>query len=467
MNQVSAQIASHTPSPTRDAVAGSLSRLARLAAREVGVKRGAILVQQPEGWATYAATPDQHAWAAAAQPTAQRALAATEPVVHDLVEDVPCMLVSFPGGVLAIETTEAATEPALLEEYATLAADVLALQREQESLLTTQVFVDATHRMVQLGYWSYDVATGNNEWSDETFRVYGLEPAPTAPSFSDLLARFYAPEHAEELAQCVQDAIAHQRPYQVVLPAKRVDGTTAWLEACGAAWLNADGEVSQLVGTVQDVTAFKEAETALQATEDQLRLYREQTHTPLITWDTQGRIIGWNPAAERLFGHTPAEALGAPVDILVAESARAPIADLTEQLVGGADTLRSINEHVTKDGRVITCEWFNTPLLDDAGAITAVLSSCTDVTERERNRRQLRRQESQLREAQQVAGIGSFEWDFRRDVFDYSEQFGVIYGLDPTTYDGSVRTIIDAYIHPEDRSLVEESIQAAIDQGVP
>ncbi|MEM1125843.1 MAG: PAS domain-containing protein, partial [Bacteroidota bacterium] len=47
------------------------------------------------------------------------------------------------------------------------------------------------------------------------------------------------------------------------------------------------------------------------------------------------------------------------------------------------------------------------------------------------------------------------------------EQFGVIYGLDPTTYDGSVRTIIDAYIHPEDRSLVEESIQAAIDQGVP
>ena len=63
---------------------------------------------------------------------------------------------------------------------------------------------------------------------------------------------------------------------------------------------------------------------------------------------------------------------------------------------GGA---RSTNDNITKDGRTISCEWYNTPLVDDSGRVLGVASLVQDVTERVVL-------EERLRQSQKMEAVG-------------------------------------------------------------
>ena len=67
---------------------------------------------------------------------------------------------------------------------------------------------------------------------------------------------------------------------------------------------------------------------------------------------------------------------------------------------------RSVNENVTKDGRIITCEWFNTPLMDPDGRLVGVISLAQDITERMRAEEALRESEERFRGTFDNAAVG-------------------------------------------------------------
>jgi two-component system sensor histidine kinase UhpB len=116
-----------------------------------------------------------------------------------------------------------------------------------------------------------------------------------------------------------------------------------------------------------------------------------------IRLDADLRVLDWNPAAERMFGYKREEILGEEilgriVDLPLSEALKRVV----ERLRAGDMDAHSVNENRTRDGRVLTCEWFNTPLLDSDGRFAGVICLGQDVTERrcvgemlEQNRRRL------------------------------------------------------------------------------
>jgi len=62
------------------------------------------------------------------------------------------------------------------------------------------------------------------------------------------------------------------------------------------------------------------------------------------------------------------------------------------------------NENITKDGRIILCEWFNTPLVDNAGNVVGVMSLVQDITERRRMEEALKESESRYRVISRLPG---------------------------------------------------------------
>jgi PAS domain S-box-containing protein len=142
----------------------------------------------------------------------------------------------------------------------------------------------------------------------------------------------------------------------------------------------------------------KERTQELQISRQKLLLHVQQTPLAVIEFGIDGAISDWNPAAEKIFGYTRNEALGRFWTFIVPEKFHSALEGVWETLVAQKGGSRSSNENVTKDGRIITCEWFNTPLVDGYGKTIAVASSIMDITESKRAELIIRNNEKELRE---------------------------------------------------------------------
>jgi two-component system cell cycle sensor histidine kinase/response regulator CckA len=112
-----------------------------------------------------------------------------------------------------------------------------------------------------------------------------------------------------------------------------------------------------------------------------------------IVWTPEFLVESWNPVAERIFGYTATEAKGKhPYDLIVPEGTRAQVDEVWRRLLEGDSVVHSVNENVTKDGRIILCDWFNTPLKHADGPVIGGLSLVQDVSEQKRAEDKLKEQ---------------------------------------------------------------------------
>jgi rsbT co-antagonist protein RsbR len=117
----------------------------------------------------------------------------------------------------------------------------------------------------------------------------------------------------------------------------------------------------------------------------------------MLEADGQGVITRWNPAAERIFGWSAAEAIGQnALELLVPGLAHEQVAAVVAALLSGEAT-NSRNQNQTRDGRLITCHWYNVVLRDEHGQVTGWLSQTEDVTEQLRAADQLAESEGYLK----------------------------------------------------------------------
>jgi PAS domain S-box-containing protein len=128
-----------------------------------------------------------------------------------------------------------------------------------------------------------------------------------------------------------------------------------------------------------------QAEGELHQSQRKLALHLEQTLFAVIEWDTEFKVRYWNPAAERIFGYAKNEALGQRgQDLIIPEDLHANIEGVWKQLLYQSGGNYNISENVTRDKKIIVCEWINTPLLDEQGIVTGVMSQANDITERKK-----------------------------------------------------------------------------------
>jgi PAS domain S-box-containing protein len=118
-----------------------------------------------------------------------------------------------------------------------------------------------------------------------------------------------------------------------------------------------------------------------------------------------------NPAAEHIFGYTAAELSGKHANAIVPESTRPLVDGILHRLAGGDLTAHSVNENLTKDGRIILCEWTNTPLRDANGVFLGFLSMVHDITERKQVEEQLIRNQKTFSELVERAPFGIYAVD--------------------------------------------------------
>jgi PAS domain S-box-containing protein len=149
---------------------------------------------------------------------------------------------------------------------------------------------------------------------------------------------------------------------------------------------------------------------AVEAGREKEELFRNVYNTaPLafVVWDLDTRVTDWNEKAHEVFGWSKEEALGHSFfDFLIPERDRPRVEHVVKSLVEGELPNHSINDNLTKDGRIITCEWNNSPLHDKEGNVIGAISLALDITERKQAEESLRYSETTLKSIFRAAPTG-------------------------------------------------------------
>ena len=141
------------------------------------------------------------------------------------------------------------------------------------------------------------------------------------------------------------------------------------------------GRPDAVGGISMDITERKQTEKALQKANELLRLavVVRDAHDAITVQDLQGRILAWNPGAERIYGWSEAEALKMTIHDMTPEGLRAGALDVVKRLVK-ADVLQPYHmQRFTKDGRIVEVWLTATALVNESGQVYAIAT-----TERER-----------------------------------------------------------------------------------
>ncbi|TQD25655.1 PAS domain S-box protein [Methanolobus vulcani] len=258
-----------------------------------------------------------------------------------------------------------------------------ALFETKEELRESERKLREAQEMAHLGYWYWDVKTGDVEWSDEVYKIFQLNPNKFVPQIDSILALSPWPEDHQRNEELIDRALKSHDPGSYEQKFLRPDNSIGYYYSTFQGKYDENGDLVLIVGTVMDITARKRAEIALSNNVGQLRALLNTI--PDLVWlkDVDGAYLGCNHKFERFFGAKEAEIIGKTdydfVDKELADFFRKKDIEALE-----AEKPSMNEEEITyaDDGHKEYLETIKSPMYDSGGQLIGVLGVGRDITER-------------------------------------------------------------------------------------
>lgn len=245
-----------------------------------------------------------------------------------------------------------------------------------------------------------------------------------------------------------------------VFPVKKKDGTMIWVEDHG--WYNKDkhGKIISHEGVLRDITQRMADEEALRQNEEKFRLMFQYNPQPMFIYDLETlEFIDTNQAAISHYGYTQDEILGMKVSDLRPATELTKLMECIHHARQYDENQKVQTKHIKKDGSVIDVEVYTSGIVVNQRKARQVL--IIDITEQLKAEEALKASEANLQEALRLGLMGFWEYDSRRRIFIFNDEFYTIYHTNAALeggYEMTPEQYAQRFVHPDDRHVVGDVI---------
>ena len=289
-----------------------------------------------------------------------------------------------------------------------VAQDVTEQESIDEQVRQSEATLALAQRVAHIGSWEVPLtnraqrALHPPRWSDETFRIFGLDPGTTRVTH-DSFFHLLHPEEREQARNSFIEQLRTGAPYNIDHRIIRPDGSERIVHVKSDVVRDGRGRLIKIAGTVQDLTEQRKAERLLH---QQARLINLASDAISVR-NLDGTIRTWNNGAERLYGWTAEEICGRrAVDFIYPDTNRYEQAN--DELLRRGEWRGELS-HVCKDGRRITVNSRWTLVRDERGEPESILVIHTDITEQ-------KKLEAQFLRSQRLESIGTLAAGVAHDL---------------------------------------------------
>jgi PAS domain S-box-containing protein len=181
----------------------------------------------------------------------------------------------------------------------------MALQKSQEILSETQ-------ELTRVGGWEWDVEKQIMTWTDEVYRIHGLRREDIQDYGEGTIAKSiecYAPENRSKINELFRRCVEHGEPYDFEVPFTNVQGQKLWIRTTAKANY-ANGKIVSVIGNIMDITVRKQAELALQQSEERFKMLFEKAPVGYQSLTEDGCFLEVNETWLSMLGYTKEEVIG-------------------------------------------------------------------------------------------------------------------------------------------------------------
>jgi PAS domain S-box-containing protein len=276
----------------------------------------------------------------------------------------------------------------------------------------------AAQQLSGLGSWEWDVEHNTVDWSDELFRMYGLEPGSFAATFEAYLERVH-PDDRARVATLIGDAVRTGGSFAFEERIIRPDGEERVLRSVGESTIGEDGRVVRLIGACQDITEERAMQEGLRRSEAAYRAMFELAADAIFVHDCEsGAILDVNRKGLELHGYSLDELRTGGVALISAGEQPFTIEEAKRRLDrAAAGTPQSFEWHVRRrSGEELWVEVRLDRITMPAG--DRIIAVVRDISERRRAQDELQRAYAELerRVAERTAELAQINAALRSEI---------------------------------------------------
>lgn len=266
-----------------------------------------------------------------------------------------------------------------------VARDISERKLSEQALRLSEERLSKAQLMAHVGNWEWDLITNQLYWSDEVYRIYGVDPATFIPTF-DAVGKAMHTDDREAFANAVHAAIYERKHFEMDYRLIRPDGTERTVHTIGEVTYDSAGKPLIKSGTVQDITEQKQAEEKLRQSEEFAGNILNTVDEGFIVIDRDFRIQTANKAYCSQAGRTSDEVVGRHC-YEISHGALRPCYEEHEECAvrrvfetGTPHT--TLHRHRDAKGSILYVETKAFPIQVSSGTVTSVIETVTNITEK-------------------------------------------------------------------------------------